>query len=555
MRRSLPQAAALLVAVLLGCATGCGLFQGKAGVVNYFVDAKLPTYNANTALGRSSGALMAFARVLPGFGYLAPTGGAVADSDVGTAEQQTGQGEEFTVRYTFNPKATWSDGVPMTCDDLVLAWAALAGRAPGAQPASKLGYELVSQMQCAKGSKTATAVFERHFPNWPGLFGPGTILPSHVLAKAAGVDVVDAVASGDQAKLQAVGKFWSTGWDFAGASGNAGAGKFDPARFPASGPYRIQSVESGAMVLTRNERWWGDPARTERIKVWPKGFVPPVAGAQVVDIGKDSIADLRLPPDLHGQTVASLGIEQFVLSVRGALASKRAREAFALCLPRAELAAKFGAGAPPAAGALSDSQDPWQLSPAQPARYVQPNPADAYKARDEAAKGQQLALRVGYLAPDARRAALVQEVAKSCEAAGVRVTDASKEFDPLAPGKGQFDLLLTSSDLATGAGGAAGPSWDLTSAAQVRSGEGENVFGYASSRVDDLVAQLALAEKEDDRVGLLAQAQNALWDDLPVIPLFAQPRLVSWSEGLSGVIPGATACATGWNMDKWSADD
>ncbi|EFV12421.1 ABC transporter substrate-binding protein [Segniliparus rugosus] len=532
--------------LVFGSVAGCGFFRDKVGVVNYFIDAKLPTYNANTVLGRSNGTLMAFSRVLPGFSYPAPTGGSVADSDIGAAEPQTGQGEEFTVRYTFNPKATWSDGVAMTCEDLVLAWAALSGRLPGAQPASKLGYELISQMQCEKGSKTATAVFERHFPDWPSLFGPGTILPSHVLAKAVGVDVAGAMGSDDRAKLQAAGKFWNEGWSF--------GAKFDQARFPSSGPYQIQSTGSGPTTLVRNPRWWGDPARIPKVAIWPKGFRPPVAGAQVIDIGKGSLGELRLPSGMSERTVRSLGIEQFVLLLRGAFAQKRAREAFALCLPRAELAARFGDNEPLASGALSSSQDPWQLSASQPARYAQPNAAAAYQARDSAAKGQPLTVRVGYLAPDARRAALVKAVADACDPAGIRVEDKSNEFDPLAPAKGQFDVLLTSSDLATGAGGAAGPSWGLASAAQVREGEGENLSGYQSARTDDLVAQLALAEKEDDRIGLLARAQDAVWDDLPMIPLFAAPRSVVWSETLSGVQPGATACATGWNMDRWSGD-
>ncbi|ADG97918.1 extracellular solute-binding protein family 5 [Segniliparus rotundus DSM 44985] len=548
MRLSRPAARiATALAVLLCCATGCGFFHKQAEVVNYFIDAKLPTYNANTALGRSSGALMAFARVLPGFSYPSPTGSSVADADVGSAEPLAGQGEEFTVRYTFNPKAVWSDGVPMTCDDLVLAWAALAGRLPGAVPASKAGYELITNMQCAAGSKTATAVFERHFPGWSGLFGPGTILPSHVLAKAARLRVVDAVSSADQARLQAAGKFWNSGWDF--------TGKFDAAKFPASGPYRIQSADAGRATLVRNERWWGESARTPKVEIWPKGFRPPVAGAQVIDIGKGSIAQLALPSGLREKTVRSLGIEQFVLSLRGTFAAKRAREAFALCLPRASLAAQFGDAGAPAAGELSSSQDPWQLSPAQPARYVQPDAAAAYRAREEVSKGKPITVRVGYLAPDARRAALVAAVAQSCDPAGVRVLDSSKDFNLLALESGQLDVLLTSSDLATGAGGAAGPTWDLTAAAQVRTEEGENVSGYASSQLDDLILRLALTEKEDERIVLLAQAQEAIWEDLPVIPLFAQPRSLWWSEDLRGVVPNATASGAGWNMERWSADD
>jgi peptide/nickel transport system substrate-binding protein len=379
-----------------------------------------------------------------------------------------------------------------------------------------------------------------------GLFGPGTILPAHVFAKASGVDVMDALASGDQGSLRKAGAFWSAGWDLHA---------FDPARFPALGPYRVESVENGAATLVRNERWWGLPAQTPKIKIWPKGFTPPVAGVQVIDVGKGSIGGLRLPPDTREQTVRSLGIEQFVLSTKGPFASKRGREAFALCLPRTQLAEQFGDKAAPAPGALGDSQDSWYRSPPAPVRYAQADTAAAYRARGEASPGQPLVVRVGYLAPDAQLAELVRAVAKACEPAGIRVVDASgADFTPSALAEGRIDAALVSSDLATGAGGGAGPTKSLGSAAEVRSGEGEDVSGYSNSTLDGLIAELALTDDNDQWLELLGKAQAAVWDDMPVIPLFAQPRSVIASTSLRDLVPNASAYGAGWNMDRWSAD-
>ena len=73
----------------------------------------------------------------------------------------------------------------MDCDDLLLALAAMSGRFPGFTPATTAGYRDVRHVDCRAGAKTATVVFAagRVYRDWLSLFGAGTLLPAHVVAR------------------------------------------------------------------------------------------------------------------------------------------------------------------------------------------------------------------------------------------------------------------------------------------------------------------------------------------------------------------------------------
>src|SRR5690349_5134449 len=136
-RRRRRMAAAVMAAAMLLVAplvlTACG--RTAAEEVRYAVDGRLMTYNTNTVVGAASGGSQAFARVLSGFGYHGPEGQVVADRDFGTVAV-VGR-EPLVLDYTIADKAVYSDGKPVTCDDMLLAWAAQAGRVPGFDAASR----------------------------------------------------------------------------------------------------------------------------------------------------------------------------------------------------------------------------------------------------------------------------------------------------------------------------------------------------------------------------------------------------------------------------------
>ena len=145
-------AAALAAAVVvIGLLSSCG--ESAANEIDYAVDGTLTTYNTNTVAGAASAGPQAFARVLTGFGYHGPDGQVVADHDFGSISV-VGR-EPLVLDYQIADNAVYSDGKPITCDDMVLAWAAQSGRYPQFNAASKAGYIDIASVDCQPGQKKA----------------------------------------------------------------------------------------------------------------------------------------------------------------------------------------------------------------------------------------------------------------------------------------------------------------------------------------------------------------------------------------------------------------
>ncbi len=102
------------------------------------------------------------------------------NTEFGTYEKTSD--DPLTVTYTFNDKAVWSDGVPIDCDDAMLAWAALSGSYPTGQnddagnpidiftPASTNGFAEVNKPTCKAGDKSFTFVYKTPYADWEALF-------------------------------------------------------------------------------------------------------------------------------------------------------------------------------------------------------------------------------------------------------------------------------------------------------------------------------------------------------------------------------------------------
>ncbi|MGW4768363.1 ABC transporter substrate-binding protein [Nocardia sp. NPDC004278] len=546
--------------VVAGCSS-----QNQVPSIGYAVDAVIASYNGGTTLGASSGSDAVFARVLTGFFYTGPDGQQVADTDVGTAKEVPGEAQ--TVQYRLNADGMYSDGVPTSCDDLVLAWAARSGRytkpgdrgqVPLFDAASTAGYADIERVDCQPGSKDATVVFrgDRHYLPWRNLFAPGELMPAHVAARVANVpNVVTAVQSGDQAALQRIADFWNNGWTI-------GADKLDLSRFPSSGPYRIDSYSAeDGLVLVANERWRGNKPETGRIVVYPKtADLKSKVGDNavgVVDIGAGSVKDINLD-GFSVRTIPGRGAEQLVLGTGGVFGSADARRAFALCVPRQALFDKLGkAKDAPKSGlgtGMLNSRITQQDSLYYPAvigaadKYQGANVSGA-TAAVAGAGASNPTVRIGYLKPDERRTQTVQMIADACKPAGISVVDAgSPDFVPSQLTEGKVDAVLGST---ASAPGPAGSETGVAATSALRTGSGLNFGRFGNGRYDSITDQLAGDDNSTTTLNLRTEAENLLWAEMPSIPLFATPRTIAFGDGLRNGIAGPTQTGTGWNMDRW----
>jgi peptide/nickel transport system substrate-binding protein len=542
-------AASLLVAALAAAApetlTACS--GSAAGQVDYIVDGTLASYNTNTVNGAASAGAQAFARTLTGFGYHGPDGQIVADHDFGNISMVGGA--PLVLDYQIADNAVYSDGKPITCDDLVLAWAAQSGRFPAFDAATQAGFVDVASIDCQTGQKKARVAFtpDRGVVDYNQLFTATTLLPSHVIADELGVDVTGALMSNNMPVIERIARLWNTTWDLKpGLDANT-----ITKHFPSSGPYRIESVlDGGAVVLVANDRWWGAKPMTKRITVWPqKADIQDRVNdrsADVVDVANGSSGTLATPDSYRRTDSASDGIEQLIFAPRGRFADGLVRRAVALCTPRDVIARD--AGVPIANGRLhtaSDDAIARAENVPEAAQYVKADPGAARSLLG----GAPLQVRIGYRAPNARLAAIVGAIAKACAPAGIAVSDVTSDSTgPQMLRDGKIDVLLASTGGATGSGSTGSSAFD---AYALHTGNGNNLSGYSNGQIDGIISALAVSADPSDLVRLLAQSAPMLWGDMPTLPLYRQQRTLMTSKKMYAVGSNPSRWGAGWNMDRW----
>jgi peptide/nickel transport system substrate-binding protein len=156
-------------------------------------------------------------------------GGQVLDPDYVTAASVTSTKPQV-VTYTINPKATWSDGTPITWRDFQAYWHSLNGTDPAYQVAGTVGYDDISSVTRGSDDRQVLVTFTQPFGEWRGLFSPLT--PASLNSNPA-----------------AFNSAWQT-------------------RLPVtSGPFTVQSIDltSKTVTLARDPKWWGTPAKLDHI--------------------------------------------------------------------------------------------------------------------------------------------------------------------------------------------------------------------------------------------------------------------------------------------------
>ncbi|WP_460358352.1 ABC transporter substrate-binding protein [Mycobacterium sp. ZZG] len=542
-RRAIALTAVLAVVGGLGL-TSCG--DATADTVDYAVDGALITYNTNTVVGAASGGPQAFARVLTGFNYHGPDGQIVGDHDFGTISV-VGR-SPLILDYEIKAEAVYSDGKPITCDDMVLAWASQSGRFPGFDAASRAGYVDIASVDCAPGQKKARVSFapERGFTDYGQLFAATSMMPAHVIADVLGLGdggVTRALLDNDRPTVERIAQVWNTTWDL--------TPELDLKKFPSSGPYKMDSVtEDGAVKLVANDKWWGTTPVTAEITVWPRSADMQdkvnEGAYDVVDIATGSSGTLNLPDDYVRTDSPSAGVEQLIFAPGGPLAAVPARRALALCTPRDVIArnAEVPVANTRLNSATVDAYSAAEVTP-QVNEFAVANPDAARAVLD----GAPLTVRIGYQTPNARLAATVGAIAKACAPAGITVEDvAGENVGPLSLRNNEIDVLIATVGGAAGSGSTGSSTMD---AYALHSANGNNLPRYRNERIDAIIATLAVVSDPKEIARLLGEAAPILWGDMPTLPLYRQQRTLLTSAKMYAVSGNPTRWGAGWNMDRW----
>jgi ABC-type transport system substrate-binding protein len=221
----------------------------------------------------------------------------------------------FTVTYKIRPEAQWTDNAPIAADDYWYLWRQMVSQPGVVDPA---GYDLITGVQSVEGGKTAVVTFSQPYPAWRELFND--ILPAHIVK-----DVPGGFAAGLVRALPVTG-----------------------------GQFRVESIDPqrDEILLARNDRYWGVPAKPDLILFRRGGATAALADSirngdtQVAQVhgGQAAFAQLSAIPDVRTARIVTPRVMQLTLRAQQpALADPQVRQAI-LGLLDVDLLASVGAG-------------------------------------------------------------------------------------------------------------------------------------------------------------------------------------------------------------------
>lgn len=373
--------------------------------------------------------------------------------------------DPLTVKYTLREGLTWSDGQPITTDDLLLGWAASSGYFDDATMDAGTG-EVVSGTRyfrtasraagiaetevptASPDKRTLTLVYDRPSADWNLQWLLDQ--PIHVVASHAGVTVADLVAAirttprGDPSApatpdptLQAAATVWNTAF-------TAAALPDDASLYLSNGPYVLDSWTPGqSMTLVRNPDYAGSrkPAAdtvTIRFGATAQALTGMLRAGEVDIIQPQGTEGFTAVQDVAGTKTVTGSVPRAVyleLSANGALADPEVRQALMKSVPRQDLVAELIAPVQPDAKPLdshvylTEPSSLYQQATSQngSSAYASPDAAGAKSLLD----GRRPAIRIRYDADDAEQRAAVAAIQSGAGAAGFRVTAVSAaDADP-----------------------------------------------------------------------------------------------------------------------------
>jgi peptide/nickel transport system substrate-binding protein len=163
---------------------------------------------------------------------IAADGSMALNTDYFTGAELTGTNPQV-VTWTINPKAVWSDGTPITWEDIAAQIHATSGQDKAFAAASPNGADRVESVTRGVDDRQAIMKFARPYAEWRGMLSGNTmLLPKSMTATPEAFN---------KGQLNGPG--------------------------PSAGPFIVSTLDRTAqrIVLTRNPKWWGTPTLLDSV--------------------------------------------------------------------------------------------------------------------------------------------------------------------------------------------------------------------------------------------------------------------------------------------------
>jgi len=466
----------------------------------------------------------------------------------------------FSVTFNLNPDAVWSDGTPITCDDVDFTWKAInntEGTYSTAGYTTADGAAGIEKVDCAGGATKVKLDFNKIYVDWPDLFGGAA---GFILEKAAFPDA-DATKPNLKSDMN------------------------DSIAF-SGGPWKVDSWSPDKAVLSRNDKYWGDKPHFDTVTFVPRED----QSTEVSSILSGDVSAIFPQPSnvpFADQFAASSNVKavggngNFVEALWFQLDDPlmkdiKVRQALAYAVDRDSVISGVIALNNPNAqtnncGLWIPGQGTWCAEPGSFAQYKY----DAAKADELLTSagydcsavadggfctkgGKDLTITVSTMAGNVRRATTVSLLQQKALAAGINIqihtyvpTDL---FSNIAP-KGDFQVALY----------AQGPIIDPTvtgsfSCNQIpttkNSYTGGNWDHWCNKAADALMQQSDQELDVAKRAALIQQIAALTAQDLPMLPVDILPNIAAWrTDRVAGVDPNDLSSPYGFffGMTTWYA--
>ncbi|MFE6628944.1 ABC transporter substrate-binding protein [Streptomyces rochei] len=199
------------------------------GTLRWAVDSVPDTLNAFQSDADATTARVAQA-VLPSLYRMDERGRPVRNPDYLESAKVVETEPKQVVVYKLNQQAVWSDGREIGAADFAAQWRALSGKDTAYWTARNAGYDRIEKIERGANDLEVKVTFDRPYADWKSLFTP--LYPKEVTGTP------DAFNDGARRGIEVT-----------------------------AGPFTVKKVDTKAdeVVLTGNPRWWGEPAKLDKI--------------------------------------------------------------------------------------------------------------------------------------------------------------------------------------------------------------------------------------------------------------------------------------------------
>lgn len=412
------------------------------------------------------------------------------------------------VTYTIVDEANYNDGTPIDWKSFENTWKFNNGSNPDVQVNSTDGYELIESVTRGETDKQAVVTYKQAYPWWEGLFG--SLVPPQV----------DSADTFMNAYLKQLHPEWG------------------------AGPFKVENVnfETGEVSFVRNELWWGEPAKLERISYRAMEDQASINAFRAGEIdltgvgSRDRLETARQMGD-QADIRVSLRPSNFLLTINSeapGLDDPKVREAIMTAIDRSQLAAIRFNGLDytedlPGSFTLFQNQPGYEDNFGSVVQYDQEK---AKKLLEEAGYSESNPLSVRYvtLGDSPMVQATTSAIQSMLRAVGIDVQveeRPSSDFSKVTSEK-DFDLFMS--------GFSSSDPFGVAYFGQLYASDSElNKSGTGSAELDAKIEELQKIEDADEQIKRANELEKEAFGEFGIMPYANGPEMVATKPGLANL--------------------